>query len=109
VNFGSAGARGRKLLGGAAHSSSGVVYLRRRLTLQRPHGWHAHFVLFEEIGKAHTRPTGDSPAAFGSRMLSAVPLWKVIVGPYADKLAANGRLPQSERMSTVRVEVDWEP
>jgi hypothetical protein len=42
--------------------------------------------LFEQNGKAHTRPTGDSPAAFGDGMLSAVPLWKVIVGPCADKL-----------------------
>jgi hypothetical protein len=40
-----------------------------------------HFVLFDEIDKAHTRKSGDSRAAFGNRMLSAVPLWKVIVGP----------------------------
>jgi hypothetical protein len=48
-------------------------------------GMH-HFVLFDKSGKAHTGPTGDSPAAFGNRMLSAVPLWKVIVGLCADKL-----------------------
>ena len=45
-----------------------------------------HFVLFDEIDKAHTRKSGDSRAAFGNRMLLAVPLWKVIVGPRADKL-----------------------
>ena len=54
-----------------------------------------HFVLFDEIGKAHTRRTGDTPAAFGNRMLSAVPLWKVIVGLCVDKLEPDRHGPVS--------------
>jgi hypothetical protein len=77
-----------------------------------------HFVLFDEIDKAHTRKSGDSRAAFGNRMLSAVPLWKVIVGPSADKtitgpsrsgfffgspepVRPHCRLPQSELISSL--------